>query len=134
MHRNSQIVLAYTFWNWIYWYISQTQLWIFHAHFLDFHGHIFFNFSRAQNLVSRTQTHENFHGHLFFSRALFMIFFPGGTPILTGKKNTDQSHEWQQVKILKSFFLDFLFLGVTLDLIIGEKNTKKCHKTILANW
>ena len=42
-----------------------------------------------------------------------------------GKLIANQSHEWQQVKTLKSFFLDFLFLGVTLDLIIGEKNTKK---------
>ena len=66
----------------------------FHAHFLDFHGHIFFNFSRAQNLVSRTQIHENFHGHFFFSRALFLIFFTGGTPIFTGKKK-----HWSKVGV-----------------------------------
>ena len=59
----------------------------FHAHFFDFHGHIFFKFSRAKNLFSRTQTHKIFTATFVFSRALLLIFFTGGTPIFTGKKN-----------------------------------------------
>ena len=63
----------------------------FHAQFLDFHGHIFFNFSRAQILVSRTQIHENFHGHFFFFHGPFpLIFFTGDSAIFTGKKTLAQ--------------------------------------------
>ena len=42
----------------------------FHAPFFDFHVNMFFNFSRAQNLVSPTELDQNFYGHffLFFSK------------------------------------------------------------------
>ena len=95
-------------------YFSTHNYDFFHAHFFDFHGHIFFKFSRAKNLFSRTQTHKIFTATFVFSRALLLIFFTGGTPIFTGKKNnTDFNQNYEiftqneHLPAQRFFFLSF---------------------------
>ena len=73
-------------WNWMYWYISQTQLWFFsRTLFRLSRAHVFQIFTGKKFIFTDTNS-QNFHGHFCFFTGTFVDFFHGWNSDFQGEK------------------------------------------------
>ena len=78
-------------WNWMYWYISQTQLWFFSRTLFRLSRAHFFQIFTGKKFIFTDTNSQNFHGHFCFFTGTFVDFFHGwNSDFHGGKNNTEQ--------------------------------------------
>ena len=74
-------------WNWMYWYISQTQLWFFSRTLFRLSRAHFFQIFTGKKFSFTDTNSQNFHGHFCFFTGTFVDFFHGWNSDFHGEKN-----------------------------------------------